>query len=90
MPSFQIPNPTGTVPIELEPGASLVLLGANGAGKTRLGVWIEQTLGANADVHRIEHQIAGAFRSLLATGGSAQMRGFATGVGPKADIGGPV
>ena len=27
---------------------------------------------------------------LLATGGSAQMRGFATGVGSKADMGGPI
>ena len=32
----------------------------------------------------------GAHFRLLATGGSAQMRGFATGVGSKADIGGPV
>ncbi len=28
-------------------------------------------------------------RPIMATGGSAQMRGFATGVGANADIGGP-
>ncbi len=60
MPSIHIPNPTGTFQVEIERGASLVILGANGSGKTRLGVWIETTLGANADVHRI-----GAHRSLM-------------------------
>jgi hypothetical protein len=59
MPSFDVPTPTNPVRITVDAGGSLVLLGANGAGKTRLGAMIEQTLGANSEVHRI-----GAHRSL--------------------------
>jgi energy-coupling factor transporter ATP-binding protein EcfA2 len=60
MPHFDVPTPTNPVRISVDAGASLVLLGANGAGKTRLGVMIEQALGANSEVHRI-----GAHRSLV-------------------------
>ncbi len=60
MPHFDVPTLTNPVRISVDAGGSLVLLGANGAGKTRLGVLIEQTLGANSEVHRI-----GAHRSLV-------------------------
>jgi hypothetical protein len=55
--SFQIPTEQGPTSVALEPGASAVFVGANGAGKTRLAVEIEKSLGANA--HRI-----GAHRAL--------------------------
>jgi ABC-type glutathione transport system ATPase component len=56
-----VPTPTGPVPLSVELGGSVILLGANGSGKTRLGVKIEQEVGAaNKDVHRI-----GAHRSLV-------------------------
>jgi energy-coupling factor transporter ATP-binding protein EcfA2 len=48
---FAIPGPQGTVSITVEPGASLIFVGANGGGKTRLAVKIEDTLGHRS--HRI-------------------------------------
>ena len=45
--SFKIilPNRTGTNEREtLETSNNIVLIGANGAGKSRLGVWIEQQM----------------------------------------------
>lgn len=55
--TFQIPAEQGPITVILEPGAGAVFVGANGAGKTRLAVEIEKSLGANA--HRI-----GAHRAL--------------------------
>lgn len=57
--SFDVPTATAPISINVEPGSSVVLLGANGGGKTRLGVMLEQSLGASSEVHRI-----GAHRSL--------------------------
>lgn len=50
---FQIPVPNSDdlPPITVEPGSSVVFVGANGGGKTRLAVHIENSLGTNA--HRI-------------------------------------
>lgn len=56
--TFGIPTEQGLTTVTLEPGASAVFVGANGAGKTRLAVEIEKSLGANA--HRI-----GAHRALV-------------------------
>ncbi|MGJ0510448.1 MAG: DUF4435 domain-containing protein [Methylocystis sp.] len=39
---IDIPTPTGTLPLELRSGHSIILAGANGAGKTRLGVYLEE------------------------------------------------
>ena len=47
------------ISIEMETGTSVVFIGANGSGKTRLGVKIEEQLSRHMDVHRI-----GAHRSL--------------------------
>lgn len=55
--SFNIPTVQGHTTVTLEPGASVVFVGANGAGKTRLAVEIEKSQGDNA--HRI-----GAHRAL--------------------------
>ncbi|WP_363347261.1 DUF4435 domain-containing protein [Methylocystis echinoides] len=54
-----IPNPTGKFPLELKAGNSIVLAGANGAGKTRLGVFLEAACPADK-VRRIA-----AHRSLV-------------------------
>jgi hypothetical protein len=49
--TFRIPTENGEIAVELELGASVLFVGANGAGKTRLSVQIEKSLGVNA--HRI-------------------------------------
>lgn len=48
---FQIPAAEGPTTIAAEPGSSLIFVGANGSGKTRLAVFIEETVGEAA--HRI-------------------------------------
>jgi ABC-type cobalamin/Fe3+-siderophores transport system ATPase subunit len=51
--SFSIPqsSPNGPLPVNIEPGSSIIFVGANGGGKTRLAVHIENSLKAAA--HRI-------------------------------------
>jgi energy-coupling factor transporter ATP-binding protein EcfA2 len=49
--AFTIPGPTGPMSITAEQGSSIMFVGANGGGKTRLAVHIENLLGQNA--HRI-------------------------------------
>ena len=49
--NFSVPTPTGQFPISVGPGSSIVFVGANGGGKTRLAVMIEEALGVGA--HRI-------------------------------------
>jgi ABC-type branched-subunit amino acid transport system ATPase component len=49
--SFEIPGPTAPLPLTVSVGSSLIFVGANGGGKTRLAVLIEEKLGAAA--HRI-------------------------------------
>lgn len=51
-----IPTPTGTLNLQFEFGTSIVVIGANGSGKTRLGVYIEERLAARDIVHRIAAQ----------------------------------
>ena len=48
---FSIPTDQGKTDFELTPGSSIIFVGANGSGKTRLAVQIEQTLQMKA--HRI-------------------------------------
>lgn len=53
---FNIPRPIGDVlKLSLETGRSVIIIGANGSGKTRLGVHIEKELRAHP-VHRIAAQ----------------------------------
>ncbi|MBZ9917340.1 MULTISPECIES: DUF4435 domain-containing protein [unclassified Mesorhizobium] len=51
--AITIPSVQGDVPLTLEAGKSTVFIGANGAGKTRLGVMIESRFQGHAEVHRI-------------------------------------
>jgi energy-coupling factor transporter ATP-binding protein EcfA2 len=48
---FSIPCPAGQLPVSVKPGSSVVIVGANGGGKTRLAVHIENLMGIRA--HRI-------------------------------------
>ena len=48
---FQVPTPSGPRDFSISPGASMIFVGANGGGKTRLSVHIEQTNLPN--IHRI-------------------------------------
>jgi energy-coupling factor transporter ATP-binding protein EcfA2 len=48
---FDIPTADGSLSIFAEPGSSVIFVGANGGGKTRLAVHIEKILGIKA--HRI-------------------------------------
>lgn len=48
---FSIPSPDGAKEFTVDPGNAIIFVGANGGGKTRLAVYIENTLGASA--HRI-------------------------------------
>jgi ABC-type dipeptide/oligopeptide/nickel transport system ATPase subunit len=49
--NFQIPGSSQQTSIAIEPGSSVVFVGANGSGKTRLAVFIENSVGEGA--HRI-------------------------------------
>jgi energy-coupling factor transporter ATP-binding protein EcfA2 len=49
--NFSIPTPAGQKNFQIEPGTSLLFVGANGGGKTRLAAKIEEMLGETA--HRI-------------------------------------
>ncbi|MBC2678905.1 AAA family ATPase [Pseudomonas baltica] len=49
--TFQIPNSDQQTPIAVELGSSVIFVGANGSGKTRLAVFIEDAAGIAA--HRI-------------------------------------
>ncbi len=57
MPEFSVPTKVGPLGLSVNAGQTLVFLGANGAGKTRLGVKIEEEI--REGVHRV-----GAHRSL--------------------------
>lgn len=51
--TITIPSTHGDISLTLEAGKSNVFIGANGAGKTRLGVTIESRFQGKAEVHRI-------------------------------------
>lgn len=58
-PVIILPNRTGAVANEtFQLENNIVIIGANGAGKTRLGSWIERTLQNQITVHRISAQRA--------------------------------
>lgn len=64
---FTIPSPANSeTRISVEPGASAIFVGANGGGKTRLAVRIEESLNLNA--HRIS-----AHRALTLNPGVAKI-----------------
>jgi uncharacterized protein DUF4435/putative AbiEii toxin of type IV toxin-antitoxin system len=58
---INVPTPAGSVTIRVAAASSVVFIGANGAGKTRLGVFLDSGLSAaGVEVHRIA-----AHRSLV-------------------------
>ncbi|WP_116970617.1 AAA family ATPase [Blastomonas sp. UPD001] len=59
--TVSVVTPTGSIAISIKSGASVVFIGANGAGKTRLGVYLERHFADGAvETHRIA-----AHRSLM-------------------------
>lgn len=58
-PDIIVPNKTGQGENEtIRSENNIVIVGANGAGKTRLGAWIEANMQNNLTVHRISAQRA--------------------------------
>jgi ATPase subunit of ABC transporter with duplicated ATPase domains len=58
-PQLFLPSPDGTGnKVEIAHNGSVVIVGANGSGKSRLGAWIEKNTGADIVVHRISAQRA--------------------------------
>ena len=58
-PKLFLPSPDGTSSKEeIAHNGSVVIVGANGSGKSRLGAWIEKHTGADVVVHRISAQRA--------------------------------
>lgn len=51
---INVPTPAGQISIRVAAASSVVFIGANGAGKTRLGVFLDSRLSASGqEVHRI-------------------------------------
>lgn len=52
--NIDVPTFEGSISIEIKAGTSLVFIGANGAGKTRLGVYLDNRLSMEGlEVHRL-------------------------------------
>lgn len=59
LPKLSLPNPDGSgSTVLVEHNGSVVIVGANGAGKSRLGAWIEKHAPAGVIVHRVSAQRA--------------------------------
>ncbi|TOG86252.1 hypothetical protein CGI91_23645, partial [Vibrio parahaemolyticus] len=59
LPKLFLPNQDGSgKKVEIDHNGSAVIVGANGAGKSRLGAWIEKNTDSNIMVHRISAQRA--------------------------------
>lgn len=52
------PIPPATDPIEIQDVHSVVIIGANGSGKSRLGAWIDNLTSDSVVVHRVSAQRA--------------------------------
>jgi hypothetical protein len=75
---FSIPSGESQTEITVEPGSSVVFVGANGGGKTRLAVWIETGLELNA--HRISaHRALALNPSVAKINEQAALAGLKTG-----------
>jgi ABC-type phosphate/phosphonate transport system ATPase subunit len=58
-PNLYLPTPDGTGnKVEIKHNGTVVIVGANGAGKSRLGAWIERNADSSVIVHRISAQRA--------------------------------
>jgi energy-coupling factor transporter ATP-binding protein EcfA2 len=58
MGTIWLPDPVSKQPVEFIDVTSVVLVGANGAGKSRLGAWLESVVVKDTVVHRISAQRA--------------------------------
>lgn len=75
---FSVPREDGDLEVSVEPGSSVIFVGANGGGKTRLAVRIEETIGLNA--HRISAHRALDLNPRVAKISEAEAKsGLATG-----------
>lgn len=75
---LSIPTPSGLCQITVNAGSSVIFVGANGGGKTRLAVMIEESLSLNA--HRISAHRALALNPTIAKISEASaLRGLRTG-----------
>jgi len=76
--SFIVPTPSGPENLSLEAGTSMYFIGANGGGKTRLAVKIEDDLGETA--HRISaHRALGLNPEVPKVNGRAALMGLRLG-----------
>lgn len=62
--NFSIPCPSGQIPVSVDAGSAVIIVGANGGGKTRLAVHIEEVLQLSA--HRISAHRALALNPTVA------------------------
>jgi ABC-type glutathione transport system ATPase component len=78
--NFNIPTPNGPFSFAVEPGSSLLFVGANGGGKTRLAVKIETDLQLKA--HRISaHRALTLNPSVTKISAKSAQMGLKVGVG---------
>lgn len=76
--SFTIPTSAGGKEVQIEPGTSVYFVGANGGGKTRLAVNIEETLGNKC--HRISaHRALSLNPEVAKISGKAALNGLRYG-----------
>lgn len=79
---FSVSTPSGPQPFAIEPGTSILFVGANGGGKTRLAVLIEETMGDRA--HRISaHRALALNPSVHKIGEQDALRGLRLGYAQK-------
>ncbi|MBO0936469.1 AAA family ATPase [Fibrella sp. HMF5335] len=77
--NFSVPTLQGDKSFEIETGSSLLIVGANGSGKTRLAAHIENALGLNA--HRISaHRALSLNPSIAKINLSQAMQGLRIGM----------
>ncbi|SEB83828.1 AAA family ATPase [Bradyrhizobium erythrophlei] len=76
--SFSIPTPAGQKTLQVDAGTSILFVGANGGGKTRLAVKIENDLADKA--HRISaHRALNLNPSIAKVSERAALKGLRTG-----------
>lgn len=84
--NFSIPTDTRELNITVNPGSSIVIVGANGGGKTRLAVHIENVLQLNA--HRISaHRALALNPSVAKISERKALSGLRTGYAESENIG---
>lgn len=82
---FAVPTPSGSKEFRVEAGTSLFFVGANGGGKTRLAVKIEEDLGEKA--HRISaHRALTLKPEVPKVSERAALRGLRYGSGGEAAV----